>query len=158
MARTSINIYGPSGTGKTSLIYSFMKWLRSKEPTAVGRLVSCENWATIQDAVDDGWIQGWNINARSNPFSTLRLATMGYWPEDPNNPASKLIPPTPESMAKVRAYFFEGMSSMADYLIGGYSIGGLADRAAHGEDMKAREDSARFKDGEFEIGDRKSVV
>src|SRR5919108_3559396 len=152
MARTSTLIYGSSGTGKTSLLYSFMKWLRSKEPNAVARLVSAENWSTIQDAIDEGWIEAWNVNRWSQPFQTLRLAAMGYWPEDVNDPASKLNPPTPETFSRVHAYMFEGLSTFGDFMLEGYAPGGLADRAARGEDIKAREDSARFKDGEAAVG------
>lgn len=152
MARTSTLIYGQPGTGKTALLYSFLKWMRVAEPNAVARLVSCENWATIQDAITKGHVVAWNINKWAHPFETLKFAAMGYWPEDVNDPKSKLVPPNEDTWKVVGATFFEGLSTFGDYMLEGYAPGGMAHRAAQGEDIKAREDSARFSDGQFKIG------
>lgn len=93
--RTTFLIYGDSGSGKTTLIESLAVWLWRREGKRT-RLVTGDGggWDSIQHLVTAGIVEPWDISRTSTPFETVNFATLGYWPKQPRNPASELIPGT----------------------------------------------------------------
>lgn len=87
-------VYGDSGSGKTSLIESLATWVWRKYKKKT-RLITGDGggWDNLQHLVDMGIVVPWQIDTFPHPFETLNLAAEGYWPEDVNNPLSKLLPP-----------------------------------------------------------------
>lgn len=94
MAKQHICIYGPSGTFKTSALATFVNGMyRATGKRA--RLYNVDGGvASIQHLIDAGIVDIWEMNNQPYPFEALLDASRGYWPVDPNDPASKLEPPT----------------------------------------------------------------
>lgn len=83
--------------------------------------------------VEDGIAEICQFTDRDEPLSTTQFISDGYWPQDVDDPKSKLIAP---DMAKVRDLYamwvYEGLSVFGTYIMGSIK-GGLAERAGRGE-------------------------
>jgi hypothetical protein len=155
MALSRNCLYGQSGVGKTAFLGMVIEWFVKKHNPKIkpiARLATCEDWATIEPYVKAGLLQVWTIGERDHPFETTELAVQGYWPEDLNNPVSKLIEPT----GGIPLYFFEGLATWSDYMMGNWAEGGLAERAGlghkSGPGTRPGEDMIAFKDGTVPVG------
>jgi len=133
MAKSLNAIYGQSGVGKTTLLGHVLKWYLRHDPKAKAKLYTCEDYGPLRKMEKAGLIEVWQINLRDHPFETCSMATDGYWPEDPSDPDSPLIAPTPDDFKEYPIRFFEGLSTWSEYMIGNYAIGGLAERAGRGD-------------------------
>ncbi len=120
--------YGQSGVGKTTLLGMVMDHFDAK-----AKLYTCEDYGPLQKYVKSGQLEVWQINIRDHPFHHCTQATDGFWPEDPLDVESELIPPSPEDFEKYPLRFFEGLSTWSEFMIGNYAIGGLAERAGRGD-------------------------
>lgn len=121
-------IYGASGTGKSeSLARLIEEVYRTTGKTA--RIVVGDGSAmTYEHLAQLGVADIYTFTMRSWPTATLKGLARGWWP----NADGKLTPTTPETMANIGVYVFEGMSVAARYLMG-HTRGGMADRTARGE-------------------------
>jgi hypothetical protein len=137
-------VYGDSGTGKTSLLAALAKQLNGTT-----RVVTCEEHPALLNVPN---IQVWPIGLRPFPFESLQQAVEGWWPLNPQDPKSKLFPPTDETWATVRSVMFEGTATFSDYLMGGYAYGGLAARIGRGEKVGTGDETFRFDEGTVHVG------
>ena len=86
--------FGASRTGKTTQIGVAAQ--RAKRVHKLpSRLVTADlgTLDCIQPQIDDGTIVVWNLKHHNNLIETLDRACQGYWPVDPDDPASKLESP-----------------------------------------------------------------
>lgn len=87
-------LYGSSGTLKTTNIGKAALWAHKKygKPT---RLVSADGggWQPIESLVSAGIVIPWMIRDHDNLIETIDRACQGYWPEDAENPKSRLMSP-----------------------------------------------------------------
>jgi len=88
-------LYTESGWGKTTQIGNLAEWL-FKETGKRTRLLSASGggWACIQSIVDAGIIDPVAIGEQDYLMEKLiRAYTRGWWPEEPSDPSSILLPP-----------------------------------------------------------------
>lgn len=101
---TATLIIGSPGVGKTSLLYSFARYLWERYQ----KILLVYSWdggaipTIVQKGIQQGIIRYWRARTRSAEglgLETLYLATKGYWPQriDPAtgecSPAATLVPP-----------------------------------------------------------------
>lgn len=145
--------YGETLHGKTSALSSVLKWGVSQKKNFKARLYTAENWETLEPWVKAGVLDVWQIDQRQEPFDTIAQASLGYWPEDPEDPESKVIAPAKqEDFKAIDAWFFEGMATFCDFMMGNFAYGGLAARSGRGERIGPAEDTISFKDGDCKVG------
>lgn len=86
-------IYSRTHSGKTSLLGTFARWLWVKQGLKT-RLYGADGggWAPMQDLVDAGIVDAWDLSNHIHPFETVRRAAQGWWPVDKANPKSPLEP------------------------------------------------------------------
>ncbi len=124
--------YGQSGSAKSTaaerLIREFYKLTGKKARVLVGDGSS----ATYEALVGAGVVEMADYTIRDWPMSTLDLFCQGHWPEDVNDPKSKMLPMTREIFDSISMYVIEGLSVGANYIMGD-KRGGLAERAGRGE-------------------------
>src|SRR5215475_12516429 len=95
MSRLTGLIWAPTDSGKTSLLATaargYHEWTGRKV-----RLVSAESTQSasqMADLISAGIVKPWYLDAsRRTPFERLWQACLGYWPLDPEEPLSPLIP------------------------------------------------------------------
>jgi energy-coupling factor transporter ATP-binding protein EcfA2 len=89
----SILVYGVSGAGKTTQAQELAKFIH-KSTGKKTRLVSMSGggWTSIQPAVDVGIVIPTYVRGREYPVETLKKLCEGWWPSDPDDPKSPLIP------------------------------------------------------------------
>lgn len=148
-------LYGQSGVGKTAFLGMVIEWFMKKynpKVLPIAYLATCEDYATIQEYIDEKLLEVWAISERDHPFDTTELAVQGYRPEDLDDPTSKLI--LPDTLPPL--HFFEGLATWADYMMGNWAEGGLAQRAGlghkSGPGTRPGEDMVAFKDGSTAVG------
>lgn len=150
MAKRHELYYGQSGTGKSEAARRIIE--RVYAETGLGAVVSIGDGsaATYEDAglVDAGivTIQSWE--GKDWPITTLNQLAQGYKFQDPDNPQSPLIPRTPEEMAKIGVWVFEGVSVAGLYIMGD-TKGGLAYRGGQGEKI-GQDSPVRIVDAEVD--------
>jgi len=133
MAKSLNCVYGQSGVGKTTMLGMILNHYRIKNKKAKAKLYTCEDYGPLVKLIDKDLIEVWQINLRDHPFNTCTMATDGFWPEDPTDPESELIPPTKSDFEEYPVRFFEGLSTWGEFMIGNYAVGGLAERAGRGD-------------------------
>ena len=86
--------FGASRTGKTTQIGVAAK-RAFKKHNLPSRLVTADlgTLDCIQPEIDAGTIKVWNLKHHNNLIETLDRACQGYWPTDPDDPATKLESP-----------------------------------------------------------------
>lgn len=145
-------IYGHPGSGKTTYLDQLADILLEAYPRKVIRLVTAEESAPLHKKIAAGTVECWRLDRMRYPFEAIRFASQGYWPLKLDDPLSKYQPPTPATWEQVSATFFEGASSVGDYLLGGQAYGGLAARTGRGEKLGLDEKTVNFQDGSILIG------
>lgn len=105
------------------------KGLRTRLYIADGGLETVES----DGLLEDGIVEAFQFNTRTDPFYTSSKICEGYWPKDPKDPKSPLVKPNlAEYSAKFGMTVYEGLTFMADWMMGD-SDGGLTARSARGE-------------------------
>jgi len=145
----SINVYGGSGTGKTHQCGELALFVNVKYGKKT-RLVSTSGggWTPIQPYVDSGIIEPVYVRDRKWPFYVMEKMSKGWWPADPRDPESPLIPPKDQGQSwdDVGAIAYDGLSETCDWL-----MSSSVAREAAGEIRISQESlSARFTDGNKE--------
>lgn len=117
----SVCVYSKSGEGKTTQIEFFSKVVRERlGEDKVVRLASAnaDGWSVIQPAVDMGWIAPLWVPARPYPIQTFDRLTQGWWPENPSDPASPLLPPAKQKdWGRVGGIAFDSGTDYADIVM-----------------------------------------
>ena len=87
--------FGASRTGKTTQI-GVAATRAVKVYGLPTRLVTADlgTLDTIQDQIDAGTVKVWNLRNNAHVMQAIDKACQGYWPEDVNDPNSKLMAPT----------------------------------------------------------------
>lgn len=124
--------YGQSGTGKSESIAALIKRLYKETGKKARVLIGDGSGATYAALVGAGIVEMADYTIRDWPLSTLDLFCQGFWPADPEDPKSKMLPITPEKFSSIGLYAVEGLSVGAGYIMGDKK-GGLAERSARGE-------------------------
>jgi hypothetical protein len=111
--------YGDTNTTKTTQLGWVAQWLKQKydQPS---RLISADpgGWEAIQADVDDGTIQAFALNGhRTNLYETVEKLCLGFWPKDPMDSESPLLPPRDNGLKDIAGVFFEGLKSICDLLM-----------------------------------------
>jgi hypothetical protein len=113
--------YGRTGATKTSQVGRMAEYARDKYGLKT-RLVSADpnGWSTIDVLVEEGIVEPFLLtNTRKFPLETITRLTQGWWPADPKDEHSKLLPPTDSANkhAEVAAYGFEGLSTLSTLIM-----------------------------------------
>lgn len=156
MAHSVTCAYGETLHGKTAFLSSVLQYCVSVDPHFRARLYTCENWEVLEPWVEAGVLGVWQLDQRQEPFDTIAQASRGFWPEDPTDPTSKLLPPErQDNFLAIGAHLFEGMATFCDFMMGGYAKGGLAARSGRGERIGPAEETICFIDGSEKGADGK---
>lgn len=143
-------IYGASGAGKTTQAQELARWVRQEMgPGMITRIVSASGggWSSIEPAVNKGLVIPTFICDRRYAVETVDKMTQGWWPQDPQDPASPLIPPEKQKEWEgVGAIVFDSMTEIADWM-----QSKLIAREAKGE-IKVSQLSVKFRDGDTDYG------
>jgi len=141
--------WGPTGSGKTTAIIEMLLDYFHQNPDGIARVyVGDGSKASYLDTglVEAGKIQLFDYSTRDWPLSTMQDICEGKFPQDPNDPNSPLVFPTPEELAKIGFWVFEGLSTASQYIMGDKK-GGLSEQSARG--VKIGQDSPiRITDAE----------
>lgn len=146
MAKRIEMYYGQSGTGKSEALAAVIEEIYKSDGLKSRVIVGDGSKATYIDRglVDAGVVEVVDFSLRDWPMTTFAQLCEGYWPADPEDPKSKLLPPKPEDLLKLGVFGVEGLSVGGQYLAGDRK-GGLAEQASRG--IKIGQDSPiRFKD------------
>lgn len=144
----SILVYGVSNSGKTTQVQELGKWVNRKLQKKV-RLVSCSGggWTSIMPAIKAGIVVPTFIRERAYPLNTLDKMTRGWWPENPDDPLSPLLPPEKQKdWNDVGGVVFDSLTESATWM-----MNNLANREARG-DIKISQLSIKFRDGDTDYG------
>jgi hypothetical protein len=129
---SSTNIYADTGVGKTALAGAWARWVNKVTGKKV-RMYTAEpgGLGTIQDEIDEGIIDVWDISTRANPTETLDFASVGYWPDssDPN----KLVAPDVETFKTYGGFIHEGATAYGELLLEELRIKGAANEIVGAE-------------------------
>lgn len=132
-------LYGPPGSGKTTLIALLAAWLWKHKKLKTRWIVGDGGFQTVQNLglVKVGAVECCDYSHRPEPATTLELLSEGWWPGAQliaGTSLTKLEPPKPEVFEQVGLWVFEGFGVAANYLMSNVQ-GGFAHRAAAGEKM-----------------------
>lgn len=89
-----ICIYGDSGTCKTSLLGTFLTGMHRANGKRARLYNNDGGIDSIGYHVDSGVLDVVEMGAYPYPFEVMLDMSRGYWPVDPKDPASPLLPPT----------------------------------------------------------------
>jgi hypothetical protein len=127
-------VYGSSHSGKTTWWGTLAEKLFYETGKKTRLYVGDSSIVTVNEMglTEIGAVEAFQFTDREYPLSVIKLITQGYWPENPNDPKSKLLPT--KDWSNIGMVVFEGLTVVATYIMGS-TIGGLADRAAKGEKL-----------------------
>jgi hypothetical protein len=146
----SIAGYGVSGAGKTTQGSELARHIRKVlGPDKVLRLASANanGWGVIQPDIDAGYIIPTWVPSRKHIIQTIDRFTKGWWPADPEDPESPLLPPDRQpDLAKVGGTMFDSGTDFAD-LIMRYALGRESEKGSTFK-IAAEAASHTYYDGE----------
>jgi len=119
MART-ILIYGESGTFKSSNLGEIAEYLLSRFGGITRLLTADSGVAPMQEQIDRGVIQYWDITTAKSPMGLFRKALRGYWPDKLVNgkaDENSFRPTTAEEWRGISGVFVEGITRVADVMM-----------------------------------------
>lgn len=148
-------LYSQFALGKSAFLASFVDEMLPLLPEgSKARLVTAEHYVEYLDLQTEGRIEIWKINTRDHPFSTAQRACDGWWPENPLDPESPLLPPSAETWSRYPIRIFEGTATIANYLAGNSVKGAIAQRIGSGESIGPTDSGEliRIQDGETVVG------
>lgn len=146
--KESILVYGPSGAGKTTQVQELAKFVYRKTGK-ITRLVSMSGggWTSITPAVEAGIVIPTFIKGRAFPVETLDKLTKGFWPVDPNDPTSLLVPIAQQKdWDNVGAIAFDSMTEGCEWM-----MSYMTNAEAAGT-FKISSQPMKFKDGATNYG------
>jgi hypothetical protein len=117
-------IYGQTGSTKTTQLGHIAEYVKRKYGKNA-RLISADpgGWSPIEDLVKspenpNGIIEAFAlIQHRSNLYETMEKLTLGYWPQNADDPQSPLIEPSRNGLRDIGAIFFEGVTTWCDLMM-----------------------------------------
>lgn len=117
-------IYGATGSTKTSRLGDIAEYIMAKTGKR-SRLISADpgGWAAIEDLVrtaenPKGIIEAFAlIQHRNYLYETMEKLTLGWWPKDPADPQSELVPPQANNIREYGALLVEGVTSFCELMM-----------------------------------------
>lgn len=128
-------VYGRSRAGKSTWVIDLATHLYTQKGLKTRIYLGDGGYETYASSglIEEGVLEVWQYNNRDNPFATLQFGCEGYWPQNVEDPKSKLVAPDPLILTNLYGLVvYEGLSVAADYMMGD-KVGGLSNRAAKGE-------------------------
>lgn len=112
-------IYGATGSTKTSRLGDIAEYVmrRYQQPS---RLISADpgGWEPIEGLVHEGIIKPFAvIQHRRDIYETMAKLCLGYWPANPEDAQSPLLPPKQNGLQNIGAILIEGLTSWCDILM-----------------------------------------
>jgi hypothetical protein len=132
--------YGQSMTGKSECGATLIEHIYNTSGLKARVLIGDGSRATYEERglVDAGIVAICDYSIRDWPLSVMQQLCDGWFPADPNDPKSKMLPPKPEDLAKLGVVIIEGLAVGSQYIMGDMK-GGLAEQAGRG--IKIGQDS-----------------
>ena len=143
-------VYGVSGSGKTTWYLRLALSIYETTGQKTRWYLGDGGGETIRVNDVEDIIDVMSYNLWDHPLEVTQKICEGWWPQDPNEPNSKLLPTSRDEFEKYGLFVYEGLTVMADYIMGDRA-GGLANRMAKGE-MLNNDASFKLKDGELTFG------
>lgn len=143
-------VYGVSGSGKTSWWLQLARFLWQTKGLRTRWYLGDGGGGTLKVVDAEKFLQIMPYSLWDHPFETTAKLCDGYFPADPTKPNSPLLPPGVADWGEIGLVVFEGLSVMADYLMGDRD-GGLANRMAKGQVLN-NDASFSFTDGQLKVG------
>lgn len=143
-------IYSVSGGGKTTQLGEAAIFIHKTQGKKF-RLASASGggWGPIQSLVDLGIVIPTFIVNRVNSWNTIDKLTKGWWPKDPDDPSSPLIPPTDQpDWDQIGGYGFESLTEISEWIM--YKA--VQEEAAGKKKFSAQAPAAKFMDGDAHYG------
>lgn len=143
-------LYGRPSTGKSECSARAIEQYIEENPEKKARIIVGDgSLITYEHLLLDGRAEGMEFSHRDYPTKTLRRLAEGWWPADPSDPTSPLVPPNKQEGFLDRGFYvFEGLSVGGRYILG-MNKGGMAQRAAMGEKL-GPDAVVRYIDGELD--------
>lgn len=143
-------VYGVSGSGKTTWFLRIALSIYETTGRKTRWYLGDGGGETILVNDIDDFIEVMPYNLWDHPLETTQKICEGWWPQDPREPNSKLLPPSRDELKAYGLFVYEGLTVMADYIMGD-RVGGLAERMSKGE-MLNNDASFRIQDGALKFG------
>ncbi len=149
--------YGAPGSAKTRSLMEVLRKLLADNPSKLVRVYTGDGSKIMYElAVKAGLFKPEQLKImdfiiRQSPFTTCQQITEGWWPENENDPASKMKKLTAKEVEQTCAWIFEGASVMGNYMLGD-AKGGLAQRAADGEVIGQESNIRITDDADYKFG------
>jgi hypothetical protein len=142
-------VYAPSGVGKTTWWLGLAIDLFERTGLKTRCYIGDGGGETITVSGVEDFVEVCNYALWNEPFSVSQAACDGWWPQEPENPASKWMPPGVGLGQTYGLFVFEGLTVMSDYMMGDRQ-GGLANRMSQGQSLN--------KDESFRIEEKGEVL
>lgn len=143
-------VYGISGAGKTTWWLTMADAVHQSTGKSTRWYLADGGGQTINMADVGDHVKVMQFNLWDHPLETTQKIAEGYWPQNLDDPTSKLLPTSNTEWEGIGLCVFEGLSFGADYIMGD-KVGGLANRMAKGE-MLNNDASFKLKDGDLFFG------
>lgn len=123
--------YGASGSGKSTAAATMALQIHKKTGKKVRVYVGDGSLMSYDGLISAGVVEGMEFSHRDWPFIVCQQICEGWFPSDPNDPNSPLVPPDKNGIQDIGGHIIEGAAVMARYMMGGIK-GGLANLSAEG--------------------------
>ncbi len=149
--------FGAPGSAKTRSIIEVLKLHLEKNPDKLVRVYTGDGSKVMYELavkakiIPADRLKIMDFVVRQSPFTTCQQITEGWWPENENDPTSKMKKLTPQEVQNTCAWVYEGTSVMGNYMLGD-AKGGLAQRAADGEVIGQESNIRITDDADYKFG------
>ena len=156
LERSSTLVYGDSGTGKTTLGLSLVRYVHREFGKKVRMVLGdFQEGETLAPFLRSGLVEALDISQYPHCFELLSYLAMGHWPDpgglkdwptkDPKAIQS-LKPSTPETWKQVGGYIFDSLTGYCSLY-----MRNMEHRAARGEKL-GQDPPITIKDGTVNVG------
>lgn len=93
--KQTVLIWGPTESGKSGLLATAARgyYQATKRKVRLVTAESAQSGSQLAGLIAEGIVQPWFLDNRADtPFERIYQACLGYWPIDPNEPLSPLVP------------------------------------------------------------------
>lgn len=139
-------LYGSPGSGKSLALIKLIEHIHKQSGKKARVFIGDGSGLMYQNSglIEEGIVEMMDFSIKDDPFTICTQITEGWWPEDVDDPGSKMRRLTTDELASTGIWIYEGAAVMGDYMMG-MTKGGLAERASRGE-VIGQEANIRFTD------------